>query len=339
MKLSVRLFDQEERDYLAKMLELASKRARIAVSHSNAAQADVIFLCAEEPGAHALLNDRSQKRIVVVYGGSPDSHGWALPRPATSQNLIPLLERLFNTLSNAAQQEADNDSGSTMLFPSRHGNHLLERLIQLNSEGQPWQCSLEGGASFIADPQNRRLHYSAELASQPGLLPLIAVRQSNPQISRLDSGELTSLAASMHSMSLEAFCWQVACTAEPQVPSELALLDRRFRLKRWPSFSQLKHTPAQISITGRLMRESMSVRELVGDGRISLEEVVQFFNCASTCGLTELDDLAPRPQPKVTSPLTEEPRQQPAEAPANKRRLFNRILRTLGSLSNVARTA
>ena len=60
-----------------------------------------------------------------------------------------------------------------------------------------------------------------------------------------------------------------ACSSD-----DAGLLDHRFRLRRWPSFTQLRHSPAQITMTGRLVRQSLSIHELVADGRIELLEAI-----------------------------------------------------------------
>ncbi len=334
MKLSVRLFDADESAYLAKVIELASRRARVAITPSSASQADVIFLCAGEPGAQALLNARDQQRIIVVYGGDPDCHRWTLPRPATSQNLVPLLDRIHRSLDRQQNPEslAGNDDSSSALFPARHGHHMLEHLQALNAAGQPWQCSLAPDLHFIVEPASQRVHASADLAAQPALLASLAVRQPNPQFTRLTPDDLQARRSTLRSLNLETFCWLLASKAEPQHQNNLPLLQRRFRLKRWPGFSRLPHTPAQISLTGRLMRQSLSLQELASDARISPQAIAEFYNCVSACGLVEFDDSrspsAPPPAPQA------EP--HPAGEAGRKRGLFSRILRSLTGQQGVA---
>ena len=342
MKLSVRLFDQDERAYLAKVLELAGRRSRLPISQSAAAQADVIFLRDDEPGAQALLgnHENAQSRIVVVYGGDPACHRWTLGKPATSQELLPLLNSLHASLQGRTQPAtsipAGNDPANTgtpddvpmasRLFPSRYGNLLLGRVLALQCAAQPWKCELGGELRLFADPQQGRLYADPILLLRPELLAEHAVRQNSPRLSTINADELAAT-RTLGSMPLETFCWLLALQAEACSDDDAGLLDHRFRLRRWPSFTQMRHSPAQITMTGRLVRQSLSIRELVADGRINLIEAIQLYNCASLCGLVEPDaDHSPR-TPRL--PV------QPARhftTPELHPGLFGRILRRLAML-------
>lgn len=341
MKLSVRLFDKDEQAYLATVLELAGRRSRLPISQSAAAQADVIFLRDDEPGAQALIHPQGNagQRIVVVYGGDPARHRWTLAKPATSQELLPLLNSLHASLQGHTQPAtsipAGNDPeetgtpGAVRMFPSRYGNLLLERILAVQGTELPWKCELGGELRLFADPQQGRLYADPILLQRPELLATHAVRQSSPRLDVIDADELAA-AQALGSIPLETFCWLLALQAEACSSDDAGLLDHRFRLRRWPSFTQLRHSPAQITMTGRLVRQSLSIHELVADGRIELLEAIQLYNCASLCGLVEPDV---EHRPRMTPP------RQPASnrEPAMHAGLFGRILRRLALLGEPQR--
>ena len=78
MKVAIRVFDEDERRYLETVLDLASRRLKIALEHVASGAAEVVFLKEDEPGASLLINASLVRKhpIVVVYGSS--GYPWTL---------------------------------------------------------------------------------------------------------------------------------------------------------------------------------------------------------------------------------------------------------------------
>lgn len=96
IRIAIRIFDGREQKHLSHILALAGKRSEVEVLTAPAAEADVIFIRRDEPGASIFLQPgRANTRpIAVVYDETRDDAAWFLQKPATSAALIPLLQEL-----------------------------------------------------------------------------------------------------------------------------------------------------------------------------------------------------------------------------------------------------
>lgn len=96
IRIAIRIFDGREQKHLSHILALAGKRSEVEVLTAPAAEADVIFIRRDEPGASIFLQPgRADTRpIAVVYDETRDDAAWFLQKPATSAALIPLLQEL-----------------------------------------------------------------------------------------------------------------------------------------------------------------------------------------------------------------------------------------------------
>lgn len=108
LRVAIRIFDGREQKHLSHILSLASKRGEVAIVSVPAAVADVIFIKQDEPGASVFLKPerRGTLPLAVVYDEVRDGQQWFLQKPATSNELIPLLRDLQQAVARLPRRSA-----------------------------------------------------------------------------------------------------------------------------------------------------------------------------------------------------------------------------------------
>lgn len=175
MKVSIRIFDEDERKFLETILDLAARRLKVSLEHVVSGVAEVVFLKADEPGASLLIN-ASQVRsrpVVVVYGGT--GHRWTLSKPATSKLLVELLGRLMEELDIAP---ADSPPG-VIATPQRMHD---EQGAQFSS--RPAASAAPATAASQAVDAEVRVPAAAQPESSD-LPPLLPVTVGQPFMERI----------------------------------------------------------------------------------------------------------------------------------------------------------
>lgn len=66
------------------------------------------------------------------------------------------------------------------------------------------------------------------------------------------------------------------------------LLDKEYKLKRWPDFGAVDYIPGYIDLSAVLIRDFYPFDTLVDYTKLSKEEINHFLNAASMQGLLEL---------------------------------------------------
>ncbi len=355
MKVSIRIFDEDERKFLETILDLAARRLKISVEHVASGVAEVVFLKVDEPGASLLINASQVRRrpLVVVYG--TEGYPWSLEQPATSKSLIELLGRLCRELglegSEAAAvfsapvpgplparpvAEAPRGAGGMSvtlapLLPVEQGGQYLERVREIAAGRSQWLCQLDGGFQVCIDAEAGRVFFPVEYSSRLAEVGRLSLGASDAQIHRVSTDTVQWQAARRGgSMPLEAYLWLLAQVAEPLMPDEgSAHLVHRFRLQRWPSFSRILHGSPHIVMSGRLMKRAMTLTELAEATGESLQSVMRFYNSACLCGLLQSTDHGVQRHPVLQgdTPVAEVAQLQ--EIRKGKAGIFSRVLKRL----------
>lgn len=94
----------------------------------------------------------------------------------------------------------------------------------------------------------------------------------------------------------------------------------RFQLRRWPDFGALGTQARFIKLAALLVRQTLTLDELVQNGHMQRSEVIQFLNGCELCGLLKVSSTSTAVVPLVRPA----PRQAPASS-AGMRGLLGRI--------------
>lgn len=123
----------------------------------------------------------------------------------------------------------------------------------------------------------------------------------------LDDGELLRLAApgvpinirelpaaqevGPHVHKLDAFLWRLGLHGEknrllPELPANAS-----FKLRRWPDFGRIDHTPDHMRLAARLVRQKATVLELAMAAGLPVSHVNSFINACCLCELVEVQPV------------------------------------------------
>lgn len=335
LRIAIRIFDDREQKHLSHILAHAARRGEVPVLTAPAAQADVIFIKPDEPGAAVFLQPgrRGTRPIAVAYDTERPDHPWFLAKPATSTDLIPLLRQLQEaaaalprapvtapaaetapaapgpargdaTASVPAQAAQANataaasaDPGLAPLAPTHQGQALLERLRDCAHDGLVCALELDLRNVLVLDGRRRLVHLPATYADPTaGLLDLVAAF-GHDDFQPLSDAALAELLDSQHctSMPLEQFTWAAGHHLEPRLPLPAEFGQVAFRLKRWPTFTRLRYRPVHMQWAGRLVQTAHSLAHLGTDPAGSAQEAAKFYNACVAGGLAILEAGAPLP--------------------------------------------
>lgn len=298
MKVSIRVFDKDEQTFLATLIGQAAKRLSLDLTYTDASSAEVVFVKEDEPGASLFAHACTQRSgpIAVVYGGQ--GYSWCLERPASTRSLIGLLPLLCAKLpaSDAlGELEADGRTGSAAsprgLLPVKRGQDFLEQVGELTANAAAWRARFGGDLQLFADRARGLVYLPESYSWRIRDLFRLALASERPHLCPLATAELDGITAGMHSMPLEGFLWLVAQEAEPEPPGNIcsAILQRKFKLQRWPSFSRFEHDSLHIVLSGQLMKQPSTLQELCSRSDWSPREVLKFYNSACMCDLLQLE--------------------------------------------------
>lgn len=330
MKVSIRVFDKDEHTFLSMIIGQAAKRLNIDLTYTDANSAEVVFVKEDEPGASVFANACAKRPgpIAVVYGGS--GYTWCLEKPASTKSLIILLPQICAKIptaalfaDTAAALPANTPSQPSALLPVKNGQAFLRQACRLTSEAAAWSSNLGGELQLFANPATGLIYFPENYAWRIRDLIKAALSNEHAQPRKIDSDELAHATVGMHAMPLEGFLWLAAQEAEPEplnsIPGEI--LSRKFKLIRWPSFSRFEHSSLHIALTGKLMKQPLSIKELCSLADWPPAEVLKFYNSACMCELLQLEESA------TTAALAAGITRSSPPAREEKAGVFSRILR------------
>lgn len=159
IRIAIRIFDDREQKHLSHILALAGKRSEVAVLSAPAAEADVIFIRRDEPGASVFLQPgRADTRpLAVVYDETRDGATWFLQKPATSTELIPLLRDLEQKVRGLPPRAVSATATATHAV---HGT-------QPGADARPAPTPSPGGATASAATGSTAAAWASAAATPP----------------------------------------------------------------------------------------------------------------------------------------------------------------------------
>lgn len=216
--------------------------------------------------------------------------------PIRPSELIELLNLVSSTLSldvPPREWAALAPSGDTQI----DGRDLFPVAVALRGLGQ-------GIAQSIYTLQAESVELNVAPAARNVLLahPLdesslarLAAPGVHISIRELPESHASVLAeAGAHICRLDAMLWRLAqhgCKSRllPELPA-----DAHFKLRRWPDFGRIEHSPEHLRLAARLVRERMTVLELAIATGSPVSTAIAFINA---CCLLELVEVHATAQP------------------------------------------
>lgn len=308
LRIAIRIFDERERRHLGHILSLVTQRGRVKPVLVSAADAEIIFLKKDEPGSAFFEKaGRAQSLpLPVFYGGEVGASAWHLNKPATSGELMPLLESLHHEVATlSAMHVAPSAEAPTSptevsvsnhaLIPTATGQALLTCLLSRASGPRYWYAQLDSNDHLVIDAQERVVHVSPRYLKRLPILFEVLMAMNSTDFVAMSEPDFAELRFRLEGefqlmrVQWEQFVWSACQHAEPLMPLPREMLEVPFRLRRWPAFTRLNYTITHMQWSGNLIKSAASVTQLATWGG-TLAEAAKFYNACMVSGLVSVED-------------------------------------------------
>ncbi len=291
LKVAIRIFDERERRHLSQILLLAAQRSPGRILTVSAADAEVVLINPEEPGSALFIRNaqRGKRPLPVIYGGEPEPGLPWLAKPARSNDVIDLLNRLPGFLDAVSSDSAGETVGDDLppLIPTHDFNGVLSRLHGIRRQEQPVLINT-GQGEILVDPRPGTAYVPRQSAGDKlthtyaGMASMLA-----DAIRPVSRAELVERIASFRHdiFSLEELGWSLSLLARPVEPAPAALMQKRFRLRHWPNFARLEHTQLHLIWAGMLIRQPLDLSTLLARSPQGFAPLARFYNGCALAGL------------------------------------------------------
>ena len=298
LKIAIRIFDDRERWHLSQIMALAAPRCEVDMETVAAADADVVFINPEEPGAELFIRNagRGKRPLPVVYGGDATPGIPWLVKPARSSEMVTLLNQLPEQLEMITPEApaAPAMQNSPELLPTHDFVNVLSLLRNIRSHATPVQLDTANG-ELVIDPRSGTVYVPAQCAG-PNLAGTYAALETIPQerIRAIDRVSMVkSLAARrVESISLDELGWSLSFLARPAEPAPASALETRVRLKHWPNFARLEHSQIHLVWAGMLIRQPLTLSAIIARSPQGFAPAARFYNACALSGLLTCSDQA-----------------------------------------------
>lgn len=301
IKISVRLFNHNEKTHVETLLKNLMKRFGESFSLAPSASADAILVSPHDPGFETLVRMKSSNKspLVVVYDNQSQMDGcYFLEKPATSNGLMKLHRDLSAACKNLLE-------GHSNVHPDNANNKLWQEAGLIDQIKQAYELQ---NCSVISSAKNSQLNIIVDGINQQVYVPVGNVSGSDIHGELLTLlNEQSSLAAepishkqllerldnsAYEQFSFEKILWILASFSA----DVCRLSDQRvIALRAWPDFSNLPYTHSFVKMTALLMRQPASISALAKQSGLPELQVKKFV---FACLVTELAEVAD--QPNVT---------------------------------------
>jgi hypothetical protein len=291
VRIAVRIFDERERRHLQQILLLATQRLPGKFITVPAAEAEVVFINPDEPGAEVFIRNarRGKRPVPVIYGGEAQRDLPWLAKPAISNDLIELIKSMPDFLREGSTEKHGNVQGIDLLplIETHDFSNVMHRLHQLKRSDNPTVIDV-GSSHVLVDPRPGVAYVPVQAAGprMSKTYEAMAVLQDG-RISHISRADLIEKISSFRheSISLEELGWSLAFMARPREPAPVTLIQTRFRLRHWPNFARLEHTQLHLLWAGMLIRQPMSLSALLARSPQGFAPVARFYNGCALAGL------------------------------------------------------
>ena len=291
VRIAIRIFDERERRHLQQILLLATLRLPGKFVTVPAAEAEVVFINPEEPGAEVFIRNarRGKRPVPVIYGGEAQRDLPWLAKPAISNDLIELINKLPDFLREVETERrvAGQDAEPLPLIETHDFSSVMQRLQSLKRSDHPTLIDT-GRSHVLVDPRPGIAYVPAQAAGpQLGRTYEAMAAIKDSQISHVSRADLVEKISSFRheSISLEELGWSLAFMARPREPAPVQLMQTRFRLRHWPNFARLEHTQLHLLWAGMLIRQPMNLAALLARSPQGFAPVARFYNGCALAGL------------------------------------------------------
>lgn len=289
LRVSIQLQDALETWYLTRTLETAAHMAALHLRLGvRPEEADVVFMAPSESGAVQLLQRRLPPcaAVLVSYSAAELPGMRWLPRPARTRDARKLLEDLAAQRLHA---ESGHRSPATLALPFQVMESLDLLLRLKRAIGSREALGIQSGLGFtlVVLPRLDKVCTPIEVGVGEVCDSLRGLRLADMRsLSDVDAAKRV-VETHRHSMPLSGLAWELALRAIPLSAARPLLEGMHLKLRERPDFSKLPAFPDHLHWSDLLLREDLSLAELVERSPEGLDPVARFANACSVLGLLE----------------------------------------------------
>lgn len=300
LTIAFRISDQLELNRFISLFAAVPARLKHDWRIGDASNATVVVVDANEPGSNYFLETcrKSARALPLVYADNNWLRAdWFLAKPVRAASLVDVL----------------NSIGARLQAPDKPQAPLTTRLALVQSDDETNKTFMPQPVCALLDAPLRTRHARVTLNGQPVFyidrteqqvaLPVERlINRSQPLLNRLDFKhheqfrleELGAIDWQQHAseecilMSFDAFRWLTYQSLSdgmlhPDIGESTVV-----KLKRFPNFSQLPHSPAHVLLASHLIKDGGNLQTLIDRTRMHRDQMVGFINAAHAIGILHL---------------------------------------------------
>ncbi|MEM9102690.1 MAG: hypothetical protein AAGB12_10235 [Pseudomonadota bacterium] len=275
--ISVRLFDEIQRKRTEQAIKMFNKIKSNIWELRSAAEASVVIFSLEDPGGeHFLKSCRKNKELTpVVFGTMNDSDcPWFIDQSADSSACMKILSQIASTF---IQDNSFIDPEESV------AGYCMDKIKRHVENNEYIRVDLHNNHYFYINRKRNQVYFDQPLHSALTLNDYVKKLQPlslyNTRIKSITKSEFSKASTNKRNHNFNCFLWELVFAQ-----NSMSLLDginhSRFKLKKWPLLTQVKHDYNIVILSAFLIRFSSDITTIIEKTKISKTEVLKFINAA-----------------------------------------------------------
>jgi len=313
LTIAFRISDQLELNRFISLFAAVPARLKHDWRITDATNADVVVVDANEPGSNYFLETcrKSSRALPLVYADNNWLRAdWFIAKPVRAASLVDVL----------------NSIGARLQAPDKPQSAPAAKLALVQAEEEPNKSFMPQPVCALLEAPQRTRHARVTLngaavfyidrTEQQVALPVERlINRSQPLLNRLDFKQyeqfrLEELGAidwqqqageECILMSFDAFRWLTYQSLSDGMLHPDISASTVVKLTRFPNFSQLPHSPAQVLLASHLIKAGGNLQAIIDRTKMHRDQVVGFINASHAINLLHLQQSLFGGLPHTTS--------------------------------------
>lgn len=243
----------------------------------------IIAADSDEGLAFAAENAGTDGKLLAVLAGESDTVPGScvrLPWPLRVEDMLRVLKKAEN-LAEASSPAETSARPAPPVQGDNSADHIMRLAVMLRDANEAsgdavWYIKGFGNRSLYVVPGHRSFYYGDSLATLRNLDP-----KAHLEFVPISQEQLPGRQLQKPIVMLQ---WLVGLLTGPLGPLPWIRQDSVLRLRRFPEFQMLHHTPQHRRMAAALSRPRKGLDSLVQLTELELADVTGFINAVSLCG-------------------------------------------------------
>lgn len=293
INISVRVFDEQQRDFLESTIRLCKPKLQGEWQLCSPSNADVLFVCPQDPGVDTLLSSylgKSDKYPVIYSTKNNTLSPWFVKRPVQKEELIKFLNSIYDTIHGiaaTASTHATIDSHQKRISTPVSRSDKQKKLSifdKLCAYSELIELQMDGGQSIVFNPATK-IFYSDTADNNAHLITaLLSPQHWKGKRLKNESDDIGEMNELCH---IDELRWSLS---KHNMGKTEKLENSVIRLKSWPNFNYLSHESHDFILAAFFCRYASTIASASQKTGISQDSIFSFCRAADAAGLLQVVD-------------------------------------------------